>query len=65
MRVVVALGVLVGVCGVWVYTGDGTQWEVSPLKLPRLVGWFLDLNGEWKLKVHEWNASRTQDDRYY
>jgi hypothetical protein len=36
---------------------------MSLWKLPRSVGWFLDLNGERK-KVHEWNASGTQDDRY-
>ena len=36
MHVAVALGGW-SVCGVWVYTGD---------RLPRLVGWFMDLNGE-------------------
>ena len=66
MRVAVALGVLgvlVGVVGVWAYTGDRTQWEVLLLRLPQSVEWFLDLNGERK-EVHGWNASGTQDDRY-
>jgi hypothetical protein len=36
---------------------------MSLLRLPRSVGWFLDLNGERK-EVHEWNASGTREDRY-
>ena len=40
MRVAVALGGW-SVCGVWVYTGDRTQWEVSLLKLPRSVDWLI------------------------
>jgi len=45
MRVAVALGGW-SVCGVWVYTGDRTQWEVSLLKLPRSVDWLILEVGE-------------------
>ena len=38
--------IVMDLAGVWVYTGDRTQWEVLLLKLPRSVGWFLDLI-EW------------------
>ena len=50
---------------VWAYMGNGTQWEVSLLKLPRSVGsWFLDLNGELKKFMDGMPVERRSIDRY-
>src|SRR5271154_4672839 len=43
---------LLGLVGVWAYTGYSGQWEMSLLKLPQSVGWKF-LYSEWR---GSWNG---------